>query len=93
MDLAQQLLAVLFVILLLLGVLFVARRRPLGICPRWLGGVSARRTIEVLERTALTPQHTLHVVRIAGAVLVLGASPSGVSVLRELNPDAFRGQL
>lgn len=55
-------------------------------------GLGAARTagrglqLERLERLALSPQHSLHLVRVAGRALLLGVSPAGIQVLERLGP-------
>jgi flagellar biogenesis protein FliO len=42
------------------------------------------RRLELAERLALTPQHSLFVVRVSDRALVLGASPQGFRVLANI---------
>lgn len=39
--------------------------------------------MQVLERLPLTPQHSLHLVRIDGRTLVVSSGPGGCTVLEE----------
>ena len=41
------------------------------------------RRMQVLERLPLTPQHSLHLVRIDGRTLVVSSGPGGCTVLEE----------
>lgn len=84
MELFGQLAAVGFV----LGLLVVSLR--------WLGRrgrtvpLSWRRAprdpgarLEAIDRLTLTPQHSLHVVRFAGRLLLVSCQPGGTSVMAE----------
>lgn len=85
MELAEQVTMVLAVFALLGALLWFLKRRgmaSLSLGPR--RGRSARR-IEVLERVPLSPQHSLHLVRVADKVLLIGTAPSGCTLLHE--PD------
>jgi flagellar biogenesis protein FliO len=39
--------------------------------------------MRVLERVVLTPHHSLHLVSIGGNLLLLGAGPSGIELIRQ----------
>jgi flagellar biosynthetic protein FliO len=75
MDLMRQMSAVMAVLALLGGLLWAFRRR--GSLARRAAG----RRLETVERLALTPQHSLCLVRLAGRGVLLGLSPSGCTVL------------
>jgi flagellar biosynthetic protein FliO len=78
MALTQQILMVLAVFGLLGGMLWLMKRRgALAFSPRR----SSARRLEVLERVPLTPHHALHLVRIAGKVVVIGTAPSACTLL------------
>ncbi len=78
MPLFDQVLAVLFVLALLGGVLWFASRRGL-ISPRLLrSNLDTADTIHVVQRIALTPQHCLHVVEAKGTALIVGTFPGGM---------------
>ena len=81
----RQLLAVTGVLLLLGAALWWLRRKGLaqyGIRP---STVSRKRTLESVERLALGPQHSLHLVRLAGRALLVGTSPTGCAVLESFD--------
>jgi flagellar biogenesis protein FliO len=40
--------------------------------------------LEQLARLPLTPQHSLHLVRLAGRALLIGRSPAGLTVLESV---------
>jgi flagellar biogenesis protein FliO len=88
MDFGQQYLAVAAVLGLLGGGLWWLRRH--GFAVRAIGGRSGR-SLESLERLALSPQHTLHLVRAGRVVVLLACSPQGCRILRELGPDSTGG--
>lgn len=46
-----------------------------------------KRDLESIERLVLTPQHSIHLVRVKNRMLVVGLHPSGMSVLQEGGPD------
>jgi flagellar biogenesis protein FliO len=76
MDPIQPLAAVVLVMALLGGALFALKRR--GIAS--FTAQSARR-VEVLERVALTPQHSIHVVRAQGRILLIATAPGSCQIL------------
>ncbi len=79
MELIPQILAVSAVLLLLAGSLWWLRRKGLTrIHPR-------SRTLEAVERVALGPQHSLHLVRLAGRGLLVGISPAGCALLESFD--------
>jgi len=80
-SLTRQVLSILLVFLLLAAVLWKARRGSFKIMPK------KGRALEQIERLALTPQHSLHLVRVQGRELLIATYPQGC---RELTPDAGR---
>ena len=101
----RQMLSVLAVFALLGGALFALRRGSLGSLglrtfdwesPRWsslrLARAPARtKSLATMERLALTPLHSLHLVRIQGREMVVATHPRGCTVLSDgsavLNDD------
>jgi flagellar biogenesis protein FliO len=79
MDYIQPIFAILFVLGLLGGTLFVLRKR---------GAVSFRgagpRRMESVERLALGPQHALHLIRLDGKSVLVATAPTSVQVLGEV---------
>ncbi len=72
----QQTLAIFLVLGLLITGLWLLRRKGfatvrLGLT-KGLGGV---RRMELLERMPLTPQHSLHLVRVEDRLILIGVSP------------------
>lgn len=93
MNWTEQMLAVALVAALLAGTLTWLRRRGF---PRLTGnGLRLRRPrrLEMLDRLSLTPQHSLHLVRLGNRTILLGRSPSGLALLdtAEGRSDAEEG--
>jgi flagellar biogenesis protein FliO len=81
MDAIQPVLAVLFVLGVLGGALYWLRSKGLA---RFNGAGFSRpgtRQMQALERLPLTPQHSLHLVRIGGRTLLIAVSPGGCAVV------------
>ncbi|MBV8864664.1 MAG: flagellar biosynthetic protein FliO [Acidobacteriaceae bacterium] len=74
----QQLLAIFLVLGLLIGTLYLLRRRGLARFSGKLARVGGRpKQMQVLEKIALSPQHSLHLVNVRNTVFLIGVSPSG----------------
>ena len=81
MEAIQQALGVFAVLALLGGALWWLRRKGVAqFCVRGPGGGKTR-TMRVIERLALTPQHSLYLVRVADRTMLIAASPGGCSIL------------
>ncbi len=93
MEAIQQALTVFLVLLLLGGTLWWLRRK--GIAGIGAGTRRGRRqrSMEILERLPLTPQHSLHLVRVANRVVLVAASPNGCSVLDSSGDLHIEGDL
>ncbi len=87
MELIGQMTAVAGVLTLLIAVLWWLRRR--GYAQLGVVRPARGRRMERLERLALSPQHTLHLVRLGDTALVVAASPAGCSLIRSLPCAAF----
>lgn len=73
---AEQIVAAVFVIGLLLATVWVLRRKGFAAAnPIWKRTRSAG-TLQVIERVPLTAQHSLHLVRVGGELVLIGVSPS-----------------
>jgi flagellar biogenesis protein FliO len=79
MEMTQQIAAVAGVLALLVATLWWLRRR--GVAGVSLGRRPARRRLECLERLPLSPHHTLHLVRLGDADLLVASSPAGCSLI------------
>ena len=88
--------AVFFVLALLFGLLWLARRKGLAAFSLGLSRSTAGRSerqMRVVERVTLSSQHSLHLVSCAGRLLVVAVSPNGCSTLAdyaESAPDSLR---
>lgn len=81
MEVIQQTLVVVFVLGLLGATLYWLRRQGVArFGGQGVGRGSARR-MQSVERLALTPQHSLHLVNVSGRVLLIAVSPGSCSVL------------
>jgi flagellar biosynthetic protein FliO len=83
MSLAQQMAGVCGVLAILIATIFLLSKRGLARVNFRIGGSSRARNLEVVERLPLTPQHSLHLVRMADRFLLLSVSPAGCSLLQD----------
>lgn len=85
MEVVRQVLSVLLVFALLGTALRALRQRghhPLrGGFPR--RGPARTLTLETVERLTLTPQHSLHLVRVGGSEVLVATHPQGCALLIE----------
>jgi flagellar biogenesis protein FliO len=79
MEVFEALAAVAGVLSLLVATLWWLRKR--GWAMPATSRRSAGRRLECLERLPLAPQHTLHLVRLGGRVLLLASTPAGCALL------------
>ena len=77
----EQMLAIAIVMALLAGLLFRLRRRGMATFRIGFPRQKTARRLELMERLPLTPQQSLHMVRMGDRELLIGVSPSGCSVL------------
>ncbi len=80
MDLARQVASVLLVFALLGCALWFLRRKA----GAWQPAGGRSKSLQSLERLALSPQHSLHIVQVDGRRLVLATHPQGCTLLTEL---------
>jgi flagellar biogenesis protein FliO len=81
MQLSEQIGMVLLVFALLGGLMWFTKKRGLAaftVGPRRGGNM---RRMEVLERVSLTPQHALHLVRVAERTVLIATAPSSCTLL------------
>jgi len=83
MDLGQQYLGVAVVLGMLGMALWWLRRRGFAAAAPGRG-----RRMQTIDRLALGPQHSLHLVRVGESSLLVACSPSGCALLQTLPPDA-----
>lgn len=91
MDVLRQVFSVLLVFALLGAVLWLLRRGGKisfqGMA--WKRALGDTRTMVAVERLSLTPQHTLHIVRIDGRDVLVVTHPQGCSVLTTATEKAM----
>jgi len=82
MDFVQQMAAAGAVLTLLAATLWWLRRKGFaGVLP---ARKTAGRRLECLERLALGPQHTLHLVRLGERALLLASTPAGCTLVESV---------
>jgi flagellar biogenesis protein FliO len=81
MESIRQVLAVLLVLGCLGGALYWLRSKGAARLSVRGFGRSANRQMRLLEQLRLTPQHSLHMVKVGDKVLLVALSPGGCSVL------------
>jgi flagellar biosynthetic protein FliO len=81
MEAIQQVLGVVTVLALLGGTLWWLRRKGLAQFAVRVPGGGKTRSMKVVERLALTPQHSLYLVRVGDRTMLIAASPGGCSIL------------
>ncbi len=86
---AQQILAAFFVLALLAGTLWVLRRKGVArinlSLPKRAPGT---RQMQILERLALTAQHSLYLIGVGERKVLLSVSPSGCNRILSLPNDS-----
>lgn len=87
MEMSEQLLAVVAVLGLLCGALWLLKRKGYVRTSLRRPARPGQPRLEVIDRLALTPQHSLHLVRLADRTLLVGLSPQGCNLL-ESGPAA-----
>jgi flagellar biosynthetic protein FliO len=90
MSMGEQMMSVFGVLAILIATAFLLSKRG-SVRFNFKGGGSRMKKLEVVERLPLTPQHSLHLVRLADRLLLLGVSPAGCSLIQndvELPPSA-----
>jgi flagellar biogenesis protein FliO len=95
MDVLRQVLSVLLVFSLLGVAVWLLRRGGRisfqGLARKRVLGFAKGRTraMEAVERLALTPQHTLHIVRINGREILVATHPQGCSLITATTEQAM----
>jgi flagellar biosynthetic protein FliO len=85
MDAIQPMAAVVLVLSLLAGSLFLLKKFRLP--RRSFGGP---RRMEVVERVTLGPHHALHLVRLGDRTMVIATAPSSCQLLCDSERDGHR---
>ncbi len=83
MDILQPMAAVVLVLALLGGALFVLRKRGAAAFSFSRLATGPRR-MQVLERLPLGPQHALHIVRLGRRAVVVATAPTSCQLLCEV---------
>jgi flagellar biogenesis protein FliO len=91
MEPIRQVLAVTAVLSLLVVALWWLRGK--GFVRRGGAGGSRKQALQAVERLVLGPQHSLHLVRLAGRGLLVGTSPAGCAVLESFEWDSLEPRL
>jgi flagellar biogenesis protein FliO len=85
MEMFEQLFAVAAVLSLLVVAVWALKRKGWARVSSHLPSRSRRKDgeprLEVIDRLVLTPQHSLHLVRIADRTLLVALSPNGCNLL------------
>jgi flagellar biogenesis protein FliO len=82
MSMAEQMASVFGVLALLIATAVLLSKRGAAGFQFKVGGASRTKELAVVERLPLTPQHSLHLVRLEGRLLLLGVSPAGCSLIQ-----------
>ncbi len=81
MEQFSQLFAVGGVLMLLGASLFFLRGKGMARFRFKAGGAGGERQLQSIERLPLTSQHSLHLIRVYGRIVLIAVSPGGCSVL------------
>lgn len=77
----RQVFSVLLVFVLLGLALWKLRRPGSSFRPPWSKQIGKARSLEAIERIALTPQHSLHLVRVQGREVMVATHPHGCTLV------------
>lgn len=88
MDVFEQISMALAVLALLGGMLWALRRKGLASFRFKAGRSGHDRSLQLVERLALTPNHSLHLVRVADRTLLIGVAPGACTLLESHVPSA-----
>ena len=81
MESIRQIIAILFVLVLLGGALYWLRAKGMArLNVRGLARGNGRK-MQLIEHLRLSPQHSLHLVSVGGRLLLVAVSPGGCSVV------------
>jgi flagellar biogenesis protein FliO len=85
-ELYGQLVSVVFVIALAAAAAWWFRKGTAALSLRSWGRAGPDRRMQIVQRTPLTAQHCLHVVRVDRTEWIIATHPQGVTLLREGQP-------
>ena len=88
MEAIRQMLAMCLVLGLLAGGLWWLRRKGLAKFSHPGFGKSERQ-MQLVEKLALSPGHSLHLVRVGGRMLLVASSPGGCALLQASAADGL----
>jgi flagellar biogenesis protein FliO len=88
MDVLREILAIVFVLALLLGALWLLRKRGALNLKLGIGTSAGGRLIESRGKLVLSAQHSLHWVRAGDRQVLLGIHPSGFTVIGDVGAEA-----
>lgn len=85
----EQIVPVILVLALLAATLWVLKKRGFANVSLLARGNAraSKKQLEIVDRLPLSPQHSLHLVRVADRMLLIGLAPSGCSLLTECTPS------
>jgi len=81
MEQFEQLFAVAGVLMLLGSALYFLRGKGIARFGLKAAGAADGRQLQSIERLPLTSQHSLHLIRVYGRIVLIAVSPGGCSVL------------
>lgn len=85
MDYLVQMIGVLFVMALMAALLWFLRSKGVAQFPMVIRSMKNKsQLLYTVDRLALTPQHSLHAVRVANRILIIGVSPAGLTTLEQM---------
>ena len=82
----SQLVAILFVLAVLWGIVMLLQKRGLAIVNSSLRSRKQTSILQQLDKMRLTPQHSIHLLRIDSRTVLIAVHPQGVTVLEERRP-------
>ncbi|MBI1791503.1 MAG: flagellar biosynthetic protein FliO [Acidobacteria bacterium] len=91
MHWTEQVLMTFAVLGLLCAAIWILRRKGYARIHMSAGRGGRKRSLEAVERLPLTPQHSLHLVRVAGRLILVGVSPAGCNLLQTTGLDLSDG--
>jgi flagellar biosynthetic protein FliO len=91
MEMFEQLFMVAAVLGVLCGGLWLLKRKGWAYASRRIPRGEGQPRLEVLDRLALSPHHSLHLVRMADRTLLIGLSPSGCNLIESTPGSSFAG--